>query len=47
MGEFDLLEPLVLFAQQPILFFGDVQANGKLGDFVRQYEGIFVRREHP
>jgi hypothetical protein len=28
------------------LFFGDIQANGKLGDFVRQCDGIFVRREH-
>jgi hypothetical protein len=46
MVELDLLEPLVLFAQQPILFFGDIQANGKLGDFVRQCDGIFVRREH-
>jgi hypothetical protein len=28
------------------LLFGDIQANGKLGDFVRQCDGIFVRREH-
>jgi hypothetical protein len=28
------------------LFFGDIQANGKLGDFVRKGCGIFVRREH-
>jgi hypothetical protein len=46
MGELDLLEPLVLFAQQSILLFGDIQTNGKLGDFVRQCDGIFVRREH-
>jgi hypothetical protein len=26
--------------------FGDIQANGKLGDFIRQGCGIFVRREH-
>jgi len=28
------------------LLFGDVQANGQLGDFIRQCDGIFVRREH-
>jgi hypothetical protein len=41
-----LLESLVLFAQQSILFFADVQANRKFGDFVRQGCGSFVRREH-
>jgi hypothetical protein len=46
MGERDLLEPLVLFAQQPDLLFGDVQTDGELGDFVRKGCRIFVRREH-
>jgi hypothetical protein len=44
--EFDLLESLVLFAQQPNLLFGDFQTDGKLGVFIRQCDRIFVRREH-
>jgi chromate transporter len=35
MRGFDLLEPLVLFTQQPDLLFGDIQTDGKLGDFIR------------
>ena len=46
MRSFDLLESRVLFTQQPDLLFGDIQANGQLGDFVRKDCGIFVRREH-
>jgi len=46
MRGFDLLEPPVLFTQQPDLLFGDIQTDGKLGDFIRQCDGIFVRREH-
>ena len=42
----DLLESRVLFAQQPDLLFGDIQTDGELGDFIRQCDGIFVRREH-
>jgi hypothetical protein len=46
MRGFDLLEPLVLFAQQSDLLFGDIQTDGKLGDFIRKGCGIVVRREH-
>jgi hypothetical protein len=28
------------------LLFGDIQTDGKLGDFIRKGCGIFVRREH-
>jgi len=28
------------------LLFGDIQTDGKLGDFIRQRDGVFVRREH-
>jgi hypothetical protein len=28
------------------LLFGDIEANRQLGDFIRQCDGIFVRREH-
>jgi len=30
VGEFDLLEPFVLFAQQSVLFFGNFQADREL-----------------
>jgi len=46
VGEFDLLEPFVLFAQQSVLFFGNFQADRELGVLIRKGCGSFVRREH-
>jgi hypothetical protein len=46
VGEFDLFEPFVLFAQQPVLFFGYFQADRELGVFIRKGCGIFVPCEH-
>jgi len=45
VGEFDLLEPFVLFAQQSVLFFGNFQADRELGVLIRK-AAEFVRREH-
>jgi hypothetical protein len=42
----DCFESLGFLAQQSILFFGEIQTDSKLSDFVRQCGGIFVRRGH-
>ncbi len=40
VGVFDLLESLVLRAQQPYLLFGDFQTDGKLSVFIHQCDGF-------
>ena len=46
VGLLDLLQSLRLFAQQSVLLLGDLQADSKLGVFIRECGEIFVRREH-